>query len=508
MLKVLLVDDEPNVRAGIRMMIPWVEIGCEVIGEADDGDDGLTKIMNLHPDIVIADIKMPGKTGIEMTEAAKALGFKGKIIILSGYSDFSYAKDAIALGVENFILKPVDEDELTEAIDNAGKKLTKEREHSIRQQIGKEYINEQMIMGVFFGNEEYIARFESEYDQLGFMTAIIADNSDSGGSVYADVRAFFDTVANVDIIRIDISGVLGVLFKSWNRSDVYSVLKKLYDSQGGKVYIACGDYVLDARSVRNSYACADYLYRSKFIYDDGTVVTSEDIHRHEDDPPDYPERVYAFMEINDINKMCSLIDSFMQSLRFMGNTPEKAKVSCITLVMEIRARIVRTVADKKPETLITDEFMHKLEESRTLREMIEQIKKVLCDVSDMCFAKSTRSNMERVVQYIKTNYDRELRLEMLAQIFGYNSAYLGKVFHQYTGENFNNYLDNIRITEAKRLLKDEDYKVYEVAEMVGYRNINYFHNKFKKSTGMSPKNFKNQYGSDTDGDDDPDTDEE
>ncbi|MBR4225117.1 MAG: response regulator [Oscillospiraceae bacterium] len=494
MLKVLLVDDEPNVRAGIKMMIPWVEIGCEVIGEADDGDDGLNKIMTLHPDIVIADIKMPGKTGIEMTEAAKALGFKGKVIILSGYSDFAYAKDAIQLGVENFILKPVDEDELTEAISTAGKKLTKEREHSIRQQIGKEYINEQMIMGVFFGNEEYVERFESEYDQLGFMTAIIADAGDTQGAVYSDVRAFFDSVVNVDLIRIDITGVQGILFKSWNKNDVYAVLTRLYDTLGGKVYIACGDYVLDAPSIRNSYATADHLYRSRFIYDSGRVVTTEDIHRREEDTPDYPERVYAFMEINDKTKMCALLDSFRSSLQFMGNTPEKAKVSCLTLVMDIRARIVRSVTDRKPETLITDNFLKSLEESPTLCEMVENIKNVLCDVSDQCFANSTRSNMERVVQYIKTNYDRELRLGTLAQIFGYNSAYLGKVFHQYTGENFNNYLDNIRITEAKRLLRDEDLKVKEVARMVGYPNINYFHNKFKESTGMSPLSFKKQFG--------------
>ena len=133
MFKVLLVDDEPNVRQGIKMMIPWDEIDCEVIGEADDGDDGLNKIMMHQPDIVIADIKMPGKTGIEMTEAAKALGFKGKVLILSGYSDFSYAKTAIALGVENFILKPVDEDELIEAIKTAGKKIKSEREHRYKQ---------------------------------------------------------------------------------------------------------------------------------------------------------------------------------------------------------------------------------------------------------------------------------------------------------------------------------------------------------------------------------------
>ena len=99
-----------------------------------------------------------------------------------------------------------------------------------------------------------------------------------------------------------------------------------------------------------------------------------------------------------------------------------------------------------------------------------------------------------MVQYIRANYNRELRLEMLAGIFGYNSAYLGKVFHQYTGDNFNNYLDEIRISEAKRLLAMDEYRVYEVAEMVGYSNINYFHNKFKKYVGMSPLSYKKQFG--------------
>ncbi len=134
MFKVLLVDDEPNVRQGIKMMSPWRDIDCQVIGEADDGDDGLCKIMELNPDIVIADIKMPGKSGIEMTEMAKKMGFKGKVLILSGYSDFSYAKEAISLGVEYFILKPVDEDELIDSIKSCGEKIKREQEIIYRQE--------------------------------------------------------------------------------------------------------------------------------------------------------------------------------------------------------------------------------------------------------------------------------------------------------------------------------------------------------------------------------------
>ncbi|MDE6594793.1 MAG: response regulator, partial [Oscillospiraceae bacterium] len=97
MIKVLLVDDEPNVRQGVKMMIPWEELGLTVIGEGEDGDDGLAKILSLVPDIVVADVKMPGMTGIEMLEEAFKRGFRGKCLILSGYSDFTYAKSAMSL---------------------------------------------------------------------------------------------------------------------------------------------------------------------------------------------------------------------------------------------------------------------------------------------------------------------------------------------------------------------------------------------------------------------------
>ncbi len=496
MLKVLLVDDEPNVRAGIRMMIPWMDIDCEVVDEANDGDEGLSKMISLKPDIVIADIKMPGKTGIEMTEAAKALGFKGKVIILSGYSDFNYAKNAIALGVESFILKPVDEDELTEAIKATGEKIKKENENKIRRDIGKEYINEQMIKGVFFGNSEYIARFENEYRQFGFMTAIISavTEDEDKMTVYSSVRRFFDNLASVDIVTIDISGVLGVLFKSWKKAEAHAALQKLADSSGGKVYITCGEYVSEANNIKQSYTTAEYLYRSRFLFDNRSLVTTGDI-KEPSDQNDFAERAYAFIEINDTDKLNALMDQFMASMQCRGMTPEKAKVGCLTFMIDIRSRMVRTVAEKKPENLITDEYLRSLEEFSGLSVMIDSMKEALRRVSDSCFGKSTKSNMERVVQYIHANYNRELRLEMLAGIFGYNSAYLGKVFHQYTGDNFNNYLDNIRITEAKRLLTEEDYKVYEVAEMVGYSNINYFHNKFKKNVGISPLAYKKQYGS-------------
>ncbi|MCM1577716.1 MAG: response regulator transcription factor [Ruminococcus sp.] len=496
MFKVLLVDDEPNVRQGIKMMIPWDEIGCEVVDEADDGDEGLNKIMTVDPDIVIADIKMPGKTGIEMTESAKAMGFKGKVLILSGYSDFSYAKTAIALGVENFILKPVDEDELIEAIKTAGEKINRERDRRYKQEIGREYLNEQLVKGLFAGDSEIVETMTRKYEFSAYCAVVICCDPglsrEEQGVLYGKVRERLGGISNADTVTVDMSGITAVLFKGKGKSEIKETLERIAEECRG-VFIACGEYVPTPDRIKDSYAFAESVYRSIFIYRHLGLVTPDIISKSPAETADIAANICAYMEINDKEKISAAMGDFMRSQMYSGNTPERAKISCITMLMDIRSKLIRSAADKKPENLITDEFIANLENSGSLYEMTKAAEELLGNVSDGCFGKSTKSNMERVVQYIRANYSRELRLEQLAGIFGYNSAYLGKVFHRYTGENFNNYLDRIRITEAKRLLECEEYKVYEVAETVGYTNINYFHNKFKKYVGMSPLSYKKMH---------------
>ena len=116
MLNVLIIDDEPNVRLGLRKIIPWQENGFEVCGEGQDAEDGFDKIMKLNPDIVLIDIKLPGKLGTDVIKEAKEAGFTGKFIIVSGYSNFEYAKTGIKYGVKSYILKPIDEEELLDIL--------------------------------------------------------------------------------------------------------------------------------------------------------------------------------------------------------------------------------------------------------------------------------------------------------------------------------------------------------------------------------------------------------
>ena len=106
---------------------------------------------------------------------------------------------------------------------------------------------------------------------------------------------------------------------------------------------------------------------------------------------------------------------------------------------------------------------------------------------------SKENIMDDILQYIDHNYNKNLKLGTIAELFGYNSSYLGKVFHKSTGKSFNAYIDEVRIANSKLLLLNEEHKVYEIAQMVGYSNVNYFHKKFKKYVGMSPAEYRKQF---------------
>ncbi len=499
MLRVMLVDNEPNVRQGIKMMIPWEELGMTVIAEGEDGDDGLNKILINNPDIVIADVKMPGMTGIQMIEAAQKSGFSGKSLILSGYSDFTYAREAMSLGVKQFVLKPVDEDELIGCLKAVREEIEAENESRLKLQKGSEYISEQIVRGLLLGESPSDEAAASAYDMYkSFDVAIISSAGESAGggkSVLLDmVRKRLNEYDSLDIISTDLNGMLAVIFKDWSAGDVRACLEKIGKDYHNRVFITIGRTVHNKNDISRSYREADKLYSNRFLYLHYGVISSEDVASRSAEaslPAEgYARQIFTFMEINDTARIEGSLNEFQDALCRSCCTPEKIKVTCITTVINVKNAVVKSMGEKKAEQFRDDVIIGQIGALNSLFEIIELMKREFTETSNVLYGRTTKSNMERVVQYIQANYGQELRLEMLANIFGYNSAYLGKIFHQYMGDNFNNYLDRIRITEAKRLLEMDEYKVYEVAEMVGYTNINYFHNKFKKYVGVSPLNYK------------------
>lgn len=170
MYKVLIIDDEVFIREGMKQIIPWAEMGCELVGEAKDGEEGVEKIMQLMPDIIISDIRMPKKSGLEMIDEIKSINRNMQILILTGFREFEYAQQAIRLGVLRFLLKPSKIDEIKEAVNAAVANLDKlPKSNRACEALGHEYIEEGAAAEKVDSNSEevdkpqYLVRQAIEY---------------------------------------------------------------------------------------------------------------------------------------------------------------------------------------------------------------------------------------------------------------------------------------------------------------------------------------------------------
>ena len=177
----------------------------------------------------------------------------------------------------------------------------------------------------------------------------------------------------------------------------------------------------------------------------------------------------------------------------MNYSDQQIKIMCVKICLEFKEKITNDYEINDLSFMNNEKIMNTIHEMRSLKGTLTYMKEIFERLANEIGSVSSESIIKRVTNYMEKNYYKDLKLETLAEIFNYNSAYLGKLFKSVVGENFNTYLDKIRIEKAKSLLLEEKIKVYQICEKVGYKNIDYFHSKFKKYVGMSPLNYKKQH---------------
>jgi len=488
MLDVLIIDDEPNVRKGLKIIVPWEENGFQICGDSGDADEGLEKIFNLNPNIVLLDIKMPGKLGIDVIKEARDRGYKGKFVIISGYSNFEYAKDGIKYGAKSYILKPVDEDELMEIL----LELKKEIEDESKWEKDKKMIEEINLQKLFLEGNGELAGNYSKYEN--FQVAII----DSELVQLEDIiRSTLNNYSNeIDIIKIDSYVVL--LLKGFKDIRVNKTLvdlrEKITKEMEKNIFITIGDEVKTTVDIHKSYKEAERLMKEKFLYLERGIISS-DIHEEEKNSNREKEefnieKIYSYVEVNDIEQLRMSFGKVENHLKQNEYSENKIKIMAIRIFLELKEKLVKDYNLEEKIIADKEQIIEEIYSQNSLKELMNYLFKKFSIFSDNILDNSSDNIIKRMTNYINKNYYKDLKLEGLAEIFNYNSAYLGKVFKSATGENFNTYVDKVRIQKAKVFLTEEKLKVYQVSEKVGYKNIDYFHSKFKKYVGMSPLNYK------------------
>lgn len=519
-----IADDENAIREGLKQIIDWNALGFTICGEASNGKDALAQILALHPSLVLLDVKMPGLHGTEVIRQAREAGFTGKCIILSGYADFQYAQEAIRSGVRFYLTKPIDEDELLETVTQIREELAQAKKDSSHLSAYKDKAKN-IVLQELLESTVHVPLSAEDRQTFGLTAGryqvALFETLNTAALSLSDAFARLLQVSNrennlFEYLQIGSRDVL--LLKGERGLQKLADLVERFEqgefqdkASADGFFLTYGRPASCPEDIHLSYEDAVMLLKYRFFCPPEMLVIGFDslptMQNSADtmaDEPAFslsPETVPAY-----VGRLCDCISSYnrrmsvdiLQELaRFLGRFPDNVphiRLFLTDLFLQIKERMTHhypAIAlpfsgnSKAIDFIQKSSYLYEI-----LRFLSEQFEAVMGALGNS--AKDTV--LYDVLFYIDHHYSENIKLEAIAPLFGYNSAYLGKIFTKSVGESFNAYVDHKRIDHSKELLLENTLKVYEIAEQVGYKNVDYFHKKFRKYVGMSPAEFRKGNG--------------
>lgn len=511
-----VADDEKSIRNGLKCIIDWQQLGFEYVGEATNGEDAYTEILDKRPDLVVMDIRMPRLSGLECVKKLRASGYQGHVIILSGYSDFGYAKEAIRSGVDYYLTKPIDEEELLEAVGEVKKLLDEQEEDKNHIQHYKDTARNVVLKEILTGESSPDERAVMDLmPDASIFQVVLYENFaiDAGNMIYsfADILKVTNQGGNL-FESIPLDGREVVLLKGENallrfRSflEHYENLPPQEGSPMDMLFIAYGEPVRDIRQIRLSYEQARTLVGRRFFcvqgqhtlgYNELPGVESLTTVLSDEKMDEYCRAISGYLQSYNRKKLAETLYQLEQYLYLVKNSLDEVKLFLTDLYLQIKEKMKLTYSTISIPFSSNREILEYISKRNYLYEIILYISEQGEMIMNSIGGSTRDSVLDDVLYYIDHNYRTSIKLESIAPLFGYNSAYLGKIFNKTVGSSFNSYVDHVRIERSKELLIENRMKVYEVAEQVGYNNVDYFHKKFKKYVGMSPAEYRKASGVD------------
>lgn len=521
MYRVMLVDDEVYMLNGLKNVIKWEEHGLEIAATATNGSEALDILDRCKIHIVLTDIRMPEMDGLELIRNLKKKNLKTKCIILSGYDDFNYVKEALKLGIENYLLKPVNEEELSQTllntidiIENETRKNIHARKDSLilknniltRWVTGdispSELIERSQLLGMDLYCENFMVcilriinidklKTFDDIDLLRFSLTNVCQET-MGSSINSEI--FFNP--NGDVVFL-----LSGSSRSMDRENILKLLnlciQRINHYLKVDVFISTGSMATDFQAVHLSCKCAMTMMDYILILEPNSIA-------------DYEEKAASRSILaGDFN----IRADHLKSLFLSGNSEQLSEfidalynrafsTSAIlpkniqNISIEILYTIIKAAREKKPQLNVLSGFKWDpytlIASIDSKAQLVSLVKKSVLDILNTVREHhgSYSPLIKRTIDYIESNYASDISLKMLSVAFKVNSTYLGQLFKKETGEMFSSFLTNIRIEKARQLLVESNLNANEIALKVGYTNPNYFYYSFKKQTGKFPTDYR------------------
>lgn len=513
MFKVLLADDERIIREGMARAIRWDRYGTVLQGVSANGREAYAKIAADPPDIVIADIKMPVMDGLELLRQVKAGYPDVEFIMLSGYGEFEYAAQAMAHGVEHYLLKPCGESKVGRALTQVVEKLRRRQERAaylrqveesfervlpqVKEQFVKDFVTSRRMSRQEFsfywsllglGTEPrrvrlLLMRLEGEFSfERLIALKSLAERVFEGGEIQLGT-----TFGEHVLMLVQDAEAEAFVARARRINEAFQ------EYYGGAATIALSDpgALFEAHAL---FQQTRDLLEYRFYTGGGSVITPEDVGGGQQLDLDLDDdRIGALVRSGNVEAVGESIDAFFKRLAAAPVEAAMAKTYCLELFTEIvRQSPAEEMADHLKE-------LAALAAVDTLEAMRARVREVAVSIAQSRYQSNVQQHsrqIEAVIAAIESHLEKkELSLRWLAKKLLYmNEDYLGKLFRQETGERFSEYVSRRRVEKAKELLAaDPNLRVYEVAERVGFGdNPQYFSQVFRKYAGCSPTEYRNK----------------
>jgi two-component system, response regulator YesN len=515
-MKILIVDDEKLTREGIISTINWIKFGIDEIYEADDGYHGLEAGKKYRPDIILSDVRMPRMNGIEMLKELQKLLPLSSFILMSGYSDKEYLKEAIKLKVINYVEKPIDAAEVDASIVNALEEQYVNKKNRLKSDIHNKYSQSKLGLQITYPiDTEQESNLKKQFQDLDLKikpetefttliltlkTAISSISEQHMDELYCYIEStvyqfhmhYIVAVKNDEYIILH-------LFTNKNTSD-YSI-KQIYHALSeflSKTYlyfIAVGKTVTGIKNVFESYNTAVLLLQSSFYYDYNSIIIQEIAatpkvfdssllsrfseglkHQNEEETLGAAKEIYGFYKNNQ---------------HVLPNIAKDLYYKLFTLLIETADLYhISGFFDEGSASVL--EYISKDKNLLELNSML--IDKIHLLFSSMQENSNDNATVYAIKEFIRKNYQNEmLSVKDISEHVFLSSSYVCTLFKNETGKTLNQFITEFRIDKAKGMLKDSRYKISEISTKVGYSDGNYFGKTFKKSVDLSPSEYRERY---------------
>ena len=542
MLKIFLAEDEVVIRETIKKMIPWEELGFELVGEAADGEMALPLLLRQKPDLLITDIKMPFMDGLTLARLAKKELPNLKIVILSGYDDFNYAKQAISIGVEDYLLKPITKKALIERLSEIrsryeDEKTQKEyyekflREMQAYEKNSSRDFFEALVRGTMDTMEVYKKAEKIGLDIVAeaYNILIFTMNCEEDFSgqkeEYSEWEAeslqlleeFFAGNPSATLFRSNVFSY-GVLIKGQKEKieeetrkcveEIQKILNRKTERR--QWFLAAGQPVERLSQIQKSYHTASRAFSQRYLYDENILYYDEmktiEVHSNAEE-----SAVNEYLQKVDVNALNpAILQKFLSNglqeetknfvkdyFYAIGQEPLESNIFRNYVALNVRFSVISFLKGlgcdtKEVDSENTEEML--AECGKNIENAISYAENMISQaivLRDQNSGNKNRSILKNAVDFIESHYmEEEISLNTVANVANVSANHFSALFSQNMGQTFIEHLTTLRMNKAKELLRCTGMRSSEIAGEIGYKDAHYFSYLFKKTQGMTPSDYR------------------